>query len=258
MPSGVRTAARLSSLPAMGTQVWAHRGASAYAPENTMPAFELALAQRADGVEFDVQLSRDGEVVVIHDETLERTTNGTGPVVDHTLAELRKLDARNDRSDFTPTPIPTLDEVLALLAPSRIRINIELKNTEEPYPGLEEKVIEAVREHGIAERVVLSTFADDSVKRMGELAPDLETATLYTRPQLWPWRNALRRGARGVHPPVAAIPGPLWVRFAQARGVAIRPWIVNSPQLLRRMFRWRVDAVFTDTPDVARELRWRA
>ena len=241
-----------------GTQVWAHRGASGYAPENTLPAFELALDQRADGVEFDVQLSQDGAVVVIHDETLERTTDGSGRVVDHTLADLQRLDARNGMPEYAPTPIPTMDEVLMLLAPTRIRINIELKNSEEAYPGLEEKVIDAVREHGIAERVVLSSFSDASVRRLRDLAPDLETATLYTRPQLRPWRNAIRAGARGVHPPAAFVPSRLWVRRAQSLGIAVRPWIVNSPQLLVRMFRWRTDAVFTDTPDVARELRWQA
>lgn len=222
-----------------------------------MPAFELALEQRADGVEFDVQLSRDGELVVIHDETLDRTTDGTGRVVDHTLDELRTLDARNGMAEYANARIPGVDEVLALLAPTRLRINIELKNSEESYPGMEEKVIAAVRDHGLAERVVLSTFSDASVGQLHGLAPDLESAILYTRPQLRPWRNAIRLGARAVHPPVSFVPSPLWVRRAQSLGLAIRPWIVNSPQLLLRMFRWRVDAVFTDIPDVARELRWR-
>ncbi|MCW5952247.1 MAG: glycerophosphodiester phosphodiesterase [Propionibacteriaceae bacterium] len=240
------------------TRVWAHRGASGYAPENTMPAFELALDQGADGVELDVQLSRDGALVVIHDETLDRTTDGTGRVVDHTLDELRRWDARNGMPGYASTPIPTLDEVLTLLAPASVWINIELKNSEEPYPGLEQKVIAAVRDHGIAERVTLSSFSDASVGQLHGLAPDLELATLYTRPQLRPWRTALRLGARAVHPPAAFVPGRLWVRRAQSLGLAVRPWIVNSPQLLERMFRWRVNAVFTDTPDVARELRWRA
>lgn len=223
-----------------------------------MPAFELALEQGAEGVEFDVQLSRDGELVVIHDETLDRTTDGTGRVADHTLDELRTLDAGNAMPEYRQVRIPTMDEVLALLTPSRISINVELKNSEEPYPGLEEKVIAAVRDHGLAERVVLSTFSDASVAQLHGLAPELELATLYTRPQLRPWRNALRLGARAVHPPAAFVPSRLWVRRAQHLGLAVRPWIVNSPQLLERMFRWRVDALFTDTPDLARELRWRA
>lgn len=242
----------------MVTQVWAHRGASGYAPENTLPAFALAIEQRADGVELDVQLSRDGKLVVIHDETLGRTTNGTGRVADRTLAELQQLDARNGRKDCPPTTIPSLDEVLALLAPSSLRINIELKNTEVPYPGLEKKVIDMVRSHGIADRVVLSSFSNASVRRLHGFAPDLELATLYTRPQATPWRIALRLGARAVHPPAAFVPGRLWVRRVQHFGLSVRPWIVNSPQTLTRLFRWQVDAVLTDTPDLARDLRWRA
>ena len=91
------------------TQVWAHRGASGHAPENTVPAFELAIAHGADGVEFDVQLSSDGVMVVIHDEQLERTTDGTGRVVEHTFAQLQVLDAGAGREGFTGVRIPTLE-----------------------------------------------------------------------------------------------------------------------------------------------------
>ncbi|MCA0251226.1 MAG: glycerophosphodiester phosphodiesterase [Actinobacteria bacterium] len=237
------------------TQVWAHRGASGYAPENTLPAFELALDQGAEGVEFDVQLSRDGALVVIHDETLDRTTDGTGRVVGHALAELRALDASGGDADYAGVRIPTLDEVLALLAPQRLRINIELKNSVEPYPGLEEKVLASVAEHGLADRVVLSSFADASVRRLRELAPEIELAMLYTRPEARPWRRATLLGAQGFHPPARLVPARLWVRLAHAAGMAVRPWIVNNPAQLATMFRWQVDAVFTDTPDVALALR---
>ncbi|MGC3954905.1 MAG: glycerophosphodiester phosphodiesterase family protein [Propionicimonas sp.] len=237
------------------TEIWAHRGASGYAPENTMPAFELAVDQGAEGVEFDVQLSRDGAMVIIHDEILGRTADGTGRVADHTLAELQALDACNGMVEYAGVSIPTLDEVLALLAPTGLRINVELKNSEQPYPGLERKVIAAVADHGLSRRVVLSSFSDASVALLHELAPELELATLYTRPELLPWRNALSLGARGIHPPAPFVPHRWWISRAHALGLAIRPWVVNSPQLLTRMFRWRADAVFTDTPDVALELR---
>lgn len=239
------------------TEIWAHRGASGYAPENTLPAFELALEQGADGVEFDVQLSRDGVVVVIHDETLDRTTDGTGRVVDHSLDELRELDASNGMPEYSPTSIPTLVEVLDLLEPHPVRINIELKNSEQPYPGLEEKVLAEVRERGLAERVVLSSFSDDSIGRLHRLAPDIELATLYTRPQVRPWRNAARLGARAIHPPAMLVAGWPWVYRAHAKGMAVRPWVVNSEPQFTRMFRRRVDAVLTDTPDVALALRER-
>ena len=98
-------------------KIYAHRGASAYAPENTLPAFQAAMEQGADGIELDVHLSRDGELVVIHDEELDRTTNGTGLVKDHTLAELKKLCADNGMSGYGDVRIPTLQEVLELVKP---------------------------------------------------------------------------------------------------------------------------------------------
>ena len=105
-------------------RIFAHRGASAYAPENTLPAFALAMQQGADGIELDVHLTKDGELVVIHDEKLDRTTNGTGLVKDYTLAELRSLCADNRMDGFAEARIPTLREVLALIQPSRMLVNI--------------------------------------------------------------------------------------------------------------------------------------
>ena len=117
------------------TMVWAHRGASGYAPENTLPAFEMALEQGADGIELDVHLSRDDAVVVIHDETLERTTDGTGWVADRSLDDLKAMDASFGREGFAGTRIPTLDEVLALVADAGVAVNIELKNDRMPTRG---------------------------------------------------------------------------------------------------------------------------
>ena len=120
-------------------KIYAHRGASAYAPENTLPAFQAAMEQGADGIELDVHLSRDGELVVIHDEELDRTTNGTGLVKDHTLAELKKLCADNGMSGYGDVRIPTLQEVLELVKPSGMLVNIELKTGILWYEGIEKK-----------------------------------------------------------------------------------------------------------------------
>ena len=239
------------------TQVWAHRGASDHAPENTLPAFELALEQGADGVEFDVQLSKDGAVVLVHDDTLDRTTDGHGRVVDHTLAELQQLDARNGMNHYAPTRIPTLDEVLTLLAPERARVNIELKNDEEPYPGLEDEVLAAVQRHKLGNRVVVSSFSENSLRRLHALNPAIELATLYTRPQVRPWREALAIGARAIHPPSACVFGRPWVYRAHLLGLAIRPWVPNREMTLAWLMRSRVDAVITDLPSLACEVRAR-
>ena len=237
------------------TQVWAHRGASDHAPENTLPAIEFAVEQGADGIEFDVQLSKDGAVVLMHDETLERTTDGNGRVVDRTLAELKRLDARNGMNQLAPTTIPTLDEVLTVLAPERVRINIELKNDVEPYPGLEDQVLAAVDRHKVGNRVVISSFSENSLRRLHALNPAIELATLYTRPQLRPWREALAIGARAIHPPTACVFGGPWVYRAHLLGLAIRPWVANRDATLARLMRARVDAVITDLPAVACDIR---
>ncbi len=237
------------------TQVWAHRGASRYAPENTVPAFQLAVTQGAEGVEFDVQLSADGTLVVIHDETLERTTNGRGRVVDHTLAHLRSLDASAGHEDYRGVQIPTLTDVLEVVAPTGMTVNIELKNSVVDYPGLEEKVLAAVAAFELESRVVLSSFNHYSVRRLQTLAPELELAAIYNDPLFRPWRYARTLGVTAIHPPVAGVFGPVFVRKAHKAGVAVRPWVVNGERVLRRMFRYGVDAIFTDTPDVALAVR---
>lgn len=237
------------------TQIWAHRGANAHAPENTLPAFELAVAQGADGVEFDVQLTSDGALVVIHDETLDRTTNGTGQVGDHSLAELQALDASDGRPEFAGVRIPTLAEVLEIVAPTPMHVNIELKTAIVEYPGLEQKVLEHVRAFDIATRVVLSSFNHFSLRRLQALKTSCSLGMLYSNPMDRPWRYAKDLGVDAIHPPFIYVPDKKFVRKAHKAGIKVRPWIVNDEKDLRRAFRWGVDAVFTDVPDLAISLR---
>lgn len=236
------------------TQIWAHRGSSRDAPENTLPAFELAVAQGADGIEFDVQLTADGVVVVIHDETVDRTTDESGKVSKHSLADLQRLDASGGRADFEGVRVPTLTEVLELLAPSGGGLNIELKNSVESYPGLEEAVLEAVADFGVADRVVLSSFNHYSLKKLQRLGATSELGVVYSDPLYKPWRYAAKLGVAAIHPPARLVLGAGYVRKAQAAGIKVRPWVVNSPRRLARMFRWGVDGVFTDVPEVAAQV----
>jgi glycerophosphoryl diester phosphodiesterase len=237
------------------TQIWAHRGSRREAPENTLPAFEYALGLGVDGVEFDVQLTADGVPVVIHDETVDRTTDGSGPVVGFAFEQLRELDASDGFEGFGGVRIPTLDEVLDLVLPSGLAVNIELKNSEEDYPGLEEKVLEAVSTRGVAERVVLSSFNHYSLKKLQHLGASSELGVLYTDPLYRPWRYAAKLGAQAIHPPVRFVFGKGYVRKAHAAGLAVRPWVVNGHRRLKRMLGLGVDAVFTDTARLAIELR---
>jgi glycerophosphoryl diester phosphodiesterase len=238
-------------------EIWAHRGASRVAPENTVPAFERAIAAGADGIEFDVQLSRDGRVVVIHDEMLPRTTDGAGQVCDHTLAELKALDASAGHDGWAGVRIPTLAEVLALLAPTSLRADIELKNSEIPYPGLEELVLQEVAAAGMTERTLYSSFSGDSVRRMAGLAPDAEVGLIYSRPPARPLRLAASLGASAIHPDRRLVGGRGWVDRAHARHLAVRPWVLNTPERIEGAVRLGLDGVFTDLPEMALEVRGR-
>ena len=124
----------------MKTKVWAHRGASAYAPENTLEAFQLAVDQKADGVELDVQMTKDGKLVVIHDGTIDRTSDGHGRVMDHTLSELKKMKFNRTHPEYADATIPTLAEVYELLKPAGLEINVEIKTGIIFYPEIEERL----------------------------------------------------------------------------------------------------------------------
>lgn len=236
-------------------EIWAHRGASAHAPENTIAAFGRAVEAGADGIEFDVQLSSDGHPVVIHDETLGRTTNGEGWVKDHTLAQLQALDASGGREGFAGVRIPSLEEVLELIAASGLRANIELKNSEVSYPGMEEAVLAAVIAAGLAERTVYSSFSHESVRRLAGLAPIAEVGLIYSRPLVRPLRTAVSLGASAVHPDRRLIPGASWVGRAHRRRLQVRAWVANSPRSIRKLIDQGVDGLFTDDPQAAVELR---
>ena len=142
----------------MKTKVWAHRGASAYAPENTLEAFRLGAEQGADGVELDVQLSKDGELVVIHDETIDRVSGGHGYVRDYTLEELRKLQFNKTHPEYQDVRIPTLGEVYDLLKPLGLEINVEIKTGIYFYPGIEEKLYLLEKEKGMQGKIIYSSF----------------------------------------------------------------------------------------------------
>lgn len=216
-----------------------------------MAAFELALEQGADGFELDVQLTRDDAVVVVHDETLERTTDGHGWVADHSLDDLKKLDASAGRDGFAGARIPTLDEVFALVRGTDAVVNVELKNSTMRYRGLEERVLAVVAEHGMTGRVILSSFNHDSLRLLATLDDEVRLGVLYEQ-RLWkPWNYARRLGAHALHPSLAVTRRTV-VERAHEAGLGVHVWTVDAPRDLERMTSLGVDAVVTNRPDVAR------
>jgi glycerophosphoryl diester phosphodiesterase len=239
-----------------------HRGASAYAPENTLGAFNMAVAQGADGVELDVTLSADGVPVVIHDESLDRTTNGHGPVNRQSLAALKQLDAgypsRFGRQ-FPNERIPTLAEVFARIPPQAV-INVELKHDRSPGRELAGRVVALIHEYKMTRRVLISSFQYSSLRRVKALDPALPVGLLYSAALSGP---RLARCVAGALPHEAHHPSherlsAASVAWYHAHGWRVNTWTVDDEADLRPLAAAGVDGLITNRPDVAAAVIERA
>jgi glycerophosphoryl diester phosphodiesterase len=234
------------------TQIFAHRGYSASFAENTMGAFLEAAKVGADGLELDVQLTKDGELVVIHDEKVDRTTNGNGLVKDYLFKDLRKLNA-NNKIEINE-PIPALVEVFEWLKTNRLLCNIELKNGLIPYKGMEEKVIQLIRKYDLMDRIIISSFNHYSIVYSYSLAPDIETAPLFLEGIYMPWVYSQAIRAKGIHPKYSAMSDDVIIRTMN-NGIAVRPYTVNKDVDMHRFFNIKCTAFITDDPKKALKLR---
>ncbi|MCS7207460.1 MAG: glycerophosphodiester phosphodiesterase [Dehalococcoidia bacterium] len=232
--------------------VVAHRGAMAFAPENTIAAFTLALEQGAEVIELDVHLSKDGIPVVIHDHTLERTTNGKGLVSAHTFEALRTLDAGAwfDPA-FAGQRILSLGEVLAW-AQGRAYLKIELKTLPMRYPGIEEKVLVLLQRWDMEEQVEVFSFDHPCVRRFKQMAPHIPVGVCYSADVGDHVALARYAGAEVLHPHWTAISREM-VEKAHAAGLWVDAWTVNDPQVVRTLVEWGVDFLKTDAPAQIRE-----
>lgn len=244
------------------TKIIGHRGCSA-APGNTLEAFRAALELGADGIELDVQLSRDGQVVVIHDNHLDDMTDGSGMVFDHDYAELRELNASVLMPGFAPTRIPLLSEVLALVAQfPDTEVNVELKPAEKIEPDYEERVLAVVEASGIAQRCYYSSFNHYSLRKIRTLNSDAEVFPLYMSGLIDPWDYVARIDAQGAHPNFLSVvfadklqPGLDAVAEFHARGLKVRPWTVNDDRAMAFLITHDADAIITDEPGTAMAIR---
>lgn len=231
------------------TKIWAHRGASGHAPENTMPAFELAHTLGADGIELDVQLTKDGIPVVIHDETIDRVCDGKGRVCDYTLEELKQFNANKNFPAYGKVEIPTLEEVYDYVKTTDMSINLELKNSVIFYKNLEEKVLQLAAEKGLEERIIYSSFNHHSMKKMKELKPDVRTAFLYSDDILDVADYAGKYGMNAVHPYMRNLQYPEMIEECHKRNIKVNVWTVNETADIKRMKNLGVDAVITNYPE---------
>lgn len=245
------------------TLLAAHRGGALLWPENSLLAFRNAIALGVNFLELDVHLSRDGELVVIHDPTLDRTTTGTDPVRDRTLAELRAFRLKDKDGKFTEETIPTLNEVLALPAPATLRFLVEIKvdGQRARYPEIEEKVLATLERHGVTVRAIVMAFEPETVRRIRQLTPEVTAGALYSKRRLERMGSTVERelaelpklgvGFVGLH---AALVSPEVINQARQAGLLLGVWTVNEAPAMERFVSLGVDVLITDRPDLAKEL----
>lgn len=234
-------------------QIFAHRGARMAAPENTLPAFATALAMGADGIELDVHCSKDGQLAVIHDFTVDKTTNGKGNVRDFTAAELAQLDAGSSFSpQFAGVGVPTLDQVFDLVG-SRCRINVEIKSENFVEGGSEvEPLVTLIQQRNLYDQVIVSSFNPITLIKLRWTDPKVKLGLLYFTDlpphlrQAW-FTSSIQPEA--LHPYHRLVDAS-HLAWAQMRGCAVNTWTVNEVAEARRLVSLGVDVIMTDVPDV--------
>jgi len=229
----------------------AHRGASALAPENTIAAFERAVELGADVIELDLHMSQGGELVVIHDDTLDRTTDGSGPVHQRSLAELMRLDAgRWFGEGFAGQRIPRLDEVLDRFA-GKVPLALEIKAGSTFFPGIEEKVVSALRERAAIDQTAVASFDHYALRRLKEIEPTIRTAALLVGRPVSLSAIAGPAKADGLALEASFVT-KTEVEACRAAGLQIVVWVVNDPAQMRHFIGLGVDGIITDRPDLLR------
>lgn len=236
-------------------QVWAHRGASGYAPENTLDAFQKAIDMGADGIELDVQLTKDGKVVVVHDEVIDRVSDGSGLVQDYTYEELKKFNFNKIHPEYEREQIPTLEEVYRLIKPTDLVINVEMKTSNIFYEGMEDKVLELTERYGMIDRVIISSFNHYTVRSMKEKCPQIKTGALYSDGTIGVVdyvADVVKADA--VHPGWTKIFYPNYLEDCRRRNMAVHVWTINREEDMRKCCEMGLDAIITNYPDVAKRI----
>lgn len=237
------------------TKIWGHRGASGYAPENTLEAFSLAAEQKADGVELDVQLTKDGKLVVIHDETIDRVSGQRGFVKDFTLEELKKLNVNKTIPAYKAVCIPTLEEVYDLLKGTGLTINVEIKSSIIWYPDIEEKTLELTRRMGMLDKVIFSSFNHYSIRKLRELDSSVETGILYSDVLCDIGAYCKNVGADALHPIYChRYMDSIWKEYMKC-GIPLHIWTVNEEEDMKFFMENQTDAIITNYPAKAIEVR---
>ncbi len=231
-------------------KIFAHRGASGSAPENTMSAFELALATKCYGIELDVQMTCDGEIVVIHDEEIARTSNSSGLVMDKSLSELKSYDFGSWFSnDYACEKIPTLIEVLDWLMGNELVLNIEIKPAPIYYKKeLTEKTISYIKQRNLQDRIIISSFNHQALKDSKQICPQIKLAALLDGSLIDVGGYCRLHGIDYAHPQADFVDENI-VKSCRDNGVEINVWTVNSAKVALRLKNLGVQGIITNFPE---------
>ncbi|MFI3174475.1 MAG: glycerophosphodiester phosphodiesterase [Bacillota bacterium] len=233
-------------------KVFAHRGYSGRYPENTMIAFQKAVEAGCEGIELDVQLTKDGEIVIIHDELVDRTTDGVGFVKDFTLEELRKLNASKLWNNVDFAPIPTFLEYCEWVKDVDIITNVELKTSVQYYHGIEEKTIDMIQKFGLADKMILSSFNLMSVVKTKELMKEMKVGALILNEGIGDAGLFCKEfGFECYHPDYKGVTEEM-VKQCKEHGIEVNVWTINHMEGLERLMLLGCDAVITNYPAVCR------
>ena len=238
-------------------QIIAHRGACKAAPQNTIPAFVRAIEMGADGIENDVHLTKDGAIVICHNYEIDETSDGSGLIADYTLEELKAFDFGSYFSEeFRGVRIPTLDEFLDVAGPLKV-MNVEIKPPKQKGSAIVRKTIEAVKERGMLDKLLISSFDEEVLREAKAIDRNVKTGFLYSvnSPNIDaiapdPFRYALDLGADALHP-LCFFPNEEYVARAHENHLAVNPWTVDYEEGMTAMRSWGCDGIITDVPDLA-------
>ena len=235
--------------------ILAHRGDKDHAPENTLPSFAQAIQKGADGVELDAKLTSDGHVIVIHDTTVDRTTNGSGKIQSFSLDAIRKLDAGSWFNEtFAGTQVPLLEEVFETVGKDRL-INIELTNYATPRDGLVEKVSALIKKHNNRSQILFSSFFASNLKIASRLLPDVPRGLLAMPGIVGLWARSfgfMFGDYQALHPYISSVRREQVQRVHRVKR-RVHVWTANTPEEIQKLTGWDVDGIFTD--DVAMAVR---
>jgi glycerophosphoryl diester phosphodiesterase len=239
-------------------KVFAHRGFSGKYPENTMLAFEKAVEVKADGIELDVHCTKDGKLVIIHDEKLERTSGKPGVVSDYTLSEITAIEANLTHPECHGTTIPSFDEYCSYIRDKEMVTNVEIKTNLYYYADIEGKLLQALKHWNIEDKVIISSFNWLSVARFKKLAPHITCGLLLERQHMIDVAVlAKEMGIEYYHPDIGIIDDED-VACCKKNGIGINCWTVNTSEQMKKLIEWDADGAIGNFPDMALKALSRA